>query len=324
MTFSPLGLMPCLSIQKSNNPHGISSLAESDTARYLLSEYSAEGPSFLPDHPRLNQICHWHDVYLQSIQGCLYKPASRLPIGDFPDRKGAIAAYRRNLEVIEGFLGEDGVGGAGSSVAYLCGEEVSLADATLFPSAVFASYMLPKFDEDTTSPQPPLPPKLTRWFDDLCTNNEVFSRVYREIMDTLVKSWEETNHRWDGIWLAGLRDTAPATIFDRIINGEIPAEIVRQDEHILAFRDINPMAPAHILVIPKDRNRLTALRRATAEHTDILGRLLVATGEITSNKTLGFGDGARIVINDGPDGGQEVNHLHVHVLGGRKMGNTFC
>ncbi|KAL3786607.1 hypothetical protein ACHAW5_006195 [Stephanodiscus triporus] len=74
------------------------------------------------------------------------------------------------------------------------------------------------------------------------------------------------------------------------------------------------MAPAHILVIPKDRNGLTALRRATAEHTDILGRLLVAAGEITSNKTLGFGDDARIVIKDGPVGGQEVNHLHVHVL----------
>jgi histidine triad (HIT) family protein len=151
----------------------------------------------------------------------------------------------------------------------------------------------------------------------------VFSRVYREIMNTLVTSWEETNRRWDGIWLAGLRDDAPPTIFDKIISGEIPADIVRRDEHVLAFRDINPMAPAHVLVIPRDRNGLTSLRRATAEHTDILGRLLVAAGEIASDGTLGFGDGARIVINDGPDGGQEVNHLHVHVLGGRKMGHTF-
>lgn len=322
---SPLGLMPCLAIQKSDNPHGISSLVESDTiARYLLSEYPADGPTFLPDHPRSNQISRWHDMYLDPIQGCLYKPASRLPLGDYPDRKSAIAAYRRNLDVIEGFLGEDAGSAASPSPAYLCGGEVSLADATLFPSAVFASYMLPKFDEGGAGAgRPPLPPRLTRWFDDLRANDEVFSRVYREIMNTLVTSWEETNRRWDGIWLAGLRDDAPPTIFDKIISGEIPADIVRRDEHVLAFRDINPMAPAHVLVIPRDRNGLTSLRRATAEHTDILGRLLVAAGEIASDGTLGFGDGARIVINDGPDGGQEVNHLHVHVLGGRKMGHTF-
>lgn len=314
---SPQGLMPCLSIQKKDSPYGISSLAESDTiARYLLSEYSGLGPSFLPDHPRSNQICRWHDVYLTSIQGCLYKAASRLPLGDYADRKSAIAAYRRNLNVIEGFLGDD-------ESTYLCGEEVSLADATLFPSAVFAAYMLPKFDEDSGSPATPLPPKLTRWFNNLRANDEVFSKVHGEIMDPLVNSWEGKNHRWDSIWLAGLRDTAPGTIFDKIVAGEIPATIVKEDDSILAFKDINPLAPAHILVIPKDRNGLTNLRRATAEHTDILGRLLVAAGEIAKDESLGFGDGARIVINDGNDGGQEVYHLHVHVLGGRKMEVTF-
>lgn len=142
-------------------------------------------------------------------------------------------------------------------------------------------------------------------------------------MDPLVNSWENKNHRWDSIWLAGLRDTAPATIFDKIIAGEIPASIVKEDDHLLAFKDINPLAPAHVLVIPKDRNGLTALREATAEHIDILGKLLVAAGEIAKDTTLGFGDGARIVINDGEDGGQEVKHLHVHVLGGRKMEPTF-
>jgi histidine triad (HIT) family protein len=64
---------------------------------------------------------------------------------------------------------------------------------------------------------------------------------------------------------------------------------------------------------------LTRLSKATAEHTEILGRLLVAASEIVKDKELGFGEGARIVINDGPDGGQEVMHLHVHVIGGRKM-----
>ena len=207
--------------------------------------------------------------------------------------------------------------------AFLCGEDVSLADATLFPSLVFANYMLPKFDSDVNNPEAALPPKLSKYFDNLCKNDEVFAKVYDEIMDALVNSWEKKNHQWDSIWLAGLRDEAPETLFDKIIKGDIPASIVKQDDQILAFKDINPLAPAHILVIPKDRNGLTALRQATTEHTDILGRLLVAAGEIAKDESLGFGDGARIVINDGKDGGQEVHHLHVHVLGGRQMESTF-
>ena len=319
MKRSPMGYMPCLSIQKSSNTNnGITNLSESDTiARYLLSEYSTVGPSFMVENPKSNQITRWHDHYLTSIQGCLYKPASRLPLGDYADRKSALAAYRKHLNIIEGFMGDD------EDTTFLCGEEVSLADATLFPSLVFASYMLPKFDEDLNNPQEPLPPKLKKYFDNLRTNDEVFKKVYDEIMDPLVNSWEAKNHRWDTIWLAGQRDPAPGTLFDKIIAGDIPASIVKEDEHILAFKDINPLAPAHILVIPKDRNGLTALREATVEHTDILGKLLVAAGEIAKDASLGFGDGARIVINDGDDGGQEVKHLHVHVLGGRKMESTF-
>jgi diadenosine tetraphosphate (Ap4A) HIT family hydrolase len=119
--------------------------------------------------------------------------------------------------------------------------------------------------------------------------------------------------------LAGVRDEAPATLFDKIIAGEIPAAVVKEDNKILAFKDINPAAPAHIIVIPKDRSGLTNLRKASPEHIEILGRLMVAAGEISNDVELGFGDGARIVVNDGPDGGQEVMHLHVHVLGGRAM-----
>ena len=130
--------------------------------------------------------------------------------------------------------------------------------------------------------------------------------------------WEERK-RWDPIWLAGVRDEAPATLFDKIISGEIPAAIVKQDDKILAFKDINPAAPAHILVIPKDRAGLTNIRKASPEHIEILGRLMVAAGEIANDTELGFGDGARIVVNDGTDGGQEVMHLHIHVLGGRAM-----
>jgi diadenosine tetraphosphate (Ap4A) HIT family hydrolase len=123
--------------------------------------------------------------------------------------------------------------------------------------------------------------------------------------------------RWDSIHLAGVRDTEPGTLFDKIIAGEIPATIVKEDDKILAFRDINPAAPAHVLVIPKDRDGLTQLRKATKEHIEILGRLMVAAGEIAKDESLGFGEGSRIVINDGKDAGQEVFHLHVHVLGGR-------
>lgn len=119
--------------------------------------------------------------------------------------------------------------------------------------------------------------------------------------------------------MAGARDTADATIFDKIIAGEIPATIVKEDDKILAFKDINPAAPAHVLVIPKERNGLTQLRRATPDHIEILGRLMVAAGEIAKDESLGFGESARIVVNDGKGAGQEVFHLHVHVLGGREF-----
>lgn len=78
----------------------------------------------------------------------------------------------------------------------------------------------------------------------------------------------------------------------------------------MAFKDINPAAPGHVLVIPKDRDGLTRLSKATPEHYEILGRLMVAAGEIASDESLGFGDGARIVVNDGAKAGQEVFHLH--------------
>jgi histidine triad (HIT) family protein len=103
------------------------------------------------------------------------------------------------------------------------------------------------------------------------------------------------------------------------VSRDIPATIVKEDSKILAFKDINPAAPAHVLVIPKDRNGLSSVRKSSPDHIEILGRLLVAAGEIANDSSLGFGDGARIVINDGPDGGQEVSHIHVHVLGGRQM-----
>lgn len=276
-------------------------LGESDTiSRYLLDKYP-QGPSFQLSNPKSNLIARIHDMYLSTIQGCMYRVP---PFGTYGTRSEALREYQRQLNIIDDMFDP-------SAGMYLCGAEVSLADATLFPTAVFTRQMLPKFDIN-----PPLPEKLEFWFQGV-KRDIAFQKVYDEIMDG-IHAWEKLG-RWDTILGAGWRDTAPKTIFDKIISKEIPAVIVKEDDTILAFKDINPAAPAHIVVIPKHRNGLVRLNQATNEHIEILGRLLVAAGEISKDTSLGFGDGARIVINDGKDGGQEVMHLHVHVLGGRKM-----
>ncbi|CAM8955014.1 unnamed protein product [Rhodiola kirilowii] len=89
------------------------------------------------------------------------------------------------------------------------------------------------------------------------------------------------------------------------------------DDKVLAFRDIQPQAPTHILIIPKDKDGLTGLAAAEERHCEILGRLLY-TAKLVA-KQEGLGDGYRIVINDGPNGCQSVYHIHVHLLGGRQM-----
>lgn len=244
-------------------------------------------------------------MYLTTIQGCMYKAVG--PFGTFWTRKEALAEYVRQWQILDDLVDE-----TSDASPYLCGTEVSLADATIFPSAVFAAHMLPKFDIT-----PALPSKIDAWFQRLRTQDEAFAKVYQEIQGAL-DGWDEKG-RFDTILGAGLRDEEPATIFDKIVAGEIPATIVKEDDKILAFKDINPAAPSHVLVIPKDRNGLTRLTKSSAEHIEILGRLLVAAGEIARNNELGFADGARIIINDGPDGGQEIYHLHVHVLGGRAL-----
>lgn len=135
-----------------------------------------------------------------------------------------------------------------------------------------------------------------------------------------MKKWEDAG-RWNTIWLAnGNKDDNPTTIFDKIISGEVPSSKVLETDDVLGFKDINPVSPAHVLVIPKDRNGLSNIRKSSSEHIEILGKLLVAAGTIANDTSLGFGKGgARIVINDGEDAGQEVPHLHLHVLGGRQM-----
>lgn len=277
-------------------------LYESDTiCRYLIDTYP-QAPSFQLNNPKSNLMARIHDMYMTTIQACMYKAG---PFAQFATRKDALAEYTKQLNVIDSMIEP-------SSGLYLCGNEVSLADATVFPSCVFARHMLPKFDIS-----PPLPDKLEKWFNDVKEKDPAFQKVYDEIMGGL-DSWEERN-RWDPILGAGWRDKDPSTIFDKIIAGEIPSSIVKEDDKIFAFKDINPAAPAHVLIIPKDRSALTRLNKATDEHVEILGRLMVAAAEISKDTSLGFRDGGRIVINDGPDGGMEIPHLHVHVLGGRHL-----
>ncbi|XP_073134561.1 14 kDa zinc-binding protein [Henckelia pumila] len=112
-------------------------------------------------------------------------------------------------------------------------------------------------------------------------------------------------------------DSETPTIFDKIIAKEIPSTIVYEDEKVLAFRDISPQAPVHVLVIPKLRDGLTQLGKADQRHGEILGHLLYAA-KIVAEKE-GIIDGFRVVINSGPSACQSVYHLHLHVLGGRQM-----
>ncbi|KAI6192893.1 HIT domain-containing protein [Aphelenchoides fujianensis] len=106
------------------------------------------------------------------------------------------------------------------------------------------------------------------------------------------------------------------TIFDKIIRKEIPAKIILEDEHLLAFHDVAPQAPVHFLVIPKKPIRM--LEKAEASDEALLGRLLLAAERAA--KSLKLADGYRVVINNGKHGCQSVYHLHVHVLGGRQLG----
>ena len=105
-------------------------------------------------------------------------------------------------------------------------------------------------------------------------------------------------------------------IFCRIIRGEIPAKKVYEDDEFLAFDDINPQAPVHLLVIPKKHIR--NIMEAEPDDTALLGRLLFKAQEIAKNNGCAE-NGARFVINCKSDGGQTVDHIHCHILGGRFM-----
>jgi histidine triad (HIT) family protein len=107
------------------------------------------------------------------------------------------------------------------------------------------------------------------------------------------------------------------TIFEKIINREIRADIVYEDELVLAFRDVRPQAPTHVLIVPK--KSIARIADAKADDHKLLGHLLLKAAEVADKVGLKQG-GYRLVINNGPNGGESVAHLHCHILGGRPMG----
>lgn len=109
-------------------------------------------------------------------------------------------------------------------------------------------------------------------------------------------------------------------IFCKIINKEIPAEIVYEDEGILAFKDISPAAPVHILVIPK--KHIPALTELTEEDEKTIGKIYTAINKIAKDQGI-FEKGYRVIVNCGSDGCQEVKHIHFHLLGGKKLGEKI-
>ena len=110
-------------------------------------------------------------------------------------------------------------------------------------------------------------------------------------------------------------------IFCKIINKEIPSQVVYEDNEILAFRDIHPMAPTHILVIPK--KHINSLNELQSQDEILIGKIYTAINKIAKQEGISE-NGYRVIVNCGEDGGQEVKHLHFHLLGGKKLGTKIC
>jgi histidine triad (HIT) family protein len=106
-------------------------------------------------------------------------------------------------------------------------------------------------------------------------------------------------------------------LFLKIINREIPADIIYETDEILAFRDVNPQAPVHVLIIPKEHIR--TMNDLESEHAEMAGKLFLVAAEIARNEGIAE-EGYRVVMNCNRAGGQAVYHIHLHLLGGRQMG----
>ncbi|CAM9507359.1 unnamed protein product [Chrysoparadoxa australica] len=304
LVISPQGKMPVLVTEDG------SAVPESDTiSRYLLDKFSDVTPSFklptLEQRTRAEAIARHHDTYISTIQSCLYRAAP--PFGIFGERSTALSDLKRQLQVLEGLMDDSG--------PFAAGAEVSLADATIFPTYSCTTHSLFAMLQFGFTPDEIAGPKLSKWWNTL-SQTAVGKRIKGEI-EAPLNSWQEAG-RWDSIMFAGQRDTAESTIFDKILSKEIPSTMVFEDDLVYAFKDINPVAPTHVLIIPKHRNGLTRLANATPENGQVLGRILQAAATISAQEKL---EGFRLVINDGPSGGQEVYHLHAHLISGRQMGS---
>jgi histidine triad (HIT) family protein len=104
----------------------------------------------------------------------------------------------------------------------------------------------------------------------------------------------------------------PHCIFCRIAAGELPAKMVYEDDELVVFPDLHPIAPVHLLMVPKEH--FISLAEAQDRHAVLLGKMLLLAPRLAREQ--GATNGFRVIINNGPDGGQEIHHLHVHVLGG--------
>jgi histidine triad (HIT) family protein len=107
------------------------------------------------------------------------------------------------------------------------------------------------------------------------------------------------------------------TIFGRIIRGEIPADVVHEDEHVMAFRDVNPQAPVHLLIIPKQKE-IPTLNDAAPEDQALLGHMMLTAAKLAKQEGIDE-KGYRLIMNCNAEGGQTVYHLHLHLVGGRQM-----
>ncbi len=110
-------------------------------------------------------------------------------------------------------------------------------------------------------------------------------------------------------------------LFCKIIKKEIPSKVVYEDDTVLAFRDINPVAPVHILVIPK--KHIGSVVELTNEDEAVVGKIYTIINKIAKQEGIAE-KGFRVIVNCGEDGGQEVKHLHFHLLGGKKLGTKIC
>jgi histidine triad (HIT) family protein len=112
-------------------------------------------------------------------------------------------------------------------------------------------------------------------------------------------------------------DVAEGCLFCKIAAGEIPAKVVCETDEVVAFRDINPQAPSHVLIVP--RRHVPSVNALAPEDAELVGKLFLAAREIARQEGVAEG-GYRLVMNTGPDAGQSVDHIHLHLLGGRGLG----